>query len=279
MNRSETLACSSKWPKLEPRPGLSLAVRVGVATGPVVVGETIGEGASQEQVVVGGTPNLAARLQSLAQPNTLVVSPATRRLTVGHFEYIDLGPHELKGFAEPVQAWEVSSLRDLHAVESPSNGAGGLLVGRERELELLRARWAAAQGGEGQVVLLSGDPGVGKSRLLETLRGEVDRDRVTQIAFRCSAYHANSALYPIRKHLERVIKRTAGDSPAETFVKIERMLGGYEFVDETTPTLLAALLGISAPEGTPPLQITPEQQKQQTQAALMEEAKRQPMLL
>jgi class 3 adenylate cyclase len=167
-------------PQLETRPGLSLEVRVGVATGPVVVGETIGEGSSQEQVVVGETPNLAARLQSLAQPNTLVISPATQRLTAKRFEYVSLGKHELKGFAEPVEAWAVSRLRDEDAMASPGGGASGLMVGRGQELELLRARWAMAQGGAGQAVLLSGEPGVGKTRLLEAVRAEVAREGVTR---------------------------------------------------------------------------------------------------
>jgi tetratricopeptide (TPR) repeat protein len=263
--------------------GEPLAVRIGIATGLVVVGDLVGEGAAQEEAVVGETPNLAARLQSLAKPNTLVISPTTQRLTGNRFECVNLGEHELKGFAEAVQAWAVSRLRDEDALASPGDGTNRLLVGRDQELELLRARWVTAQGGAGQMVLLSGEPGVGKTHLLETLRAEVGRDKVTQIAFRCSSYHTSSALYPMQKHLERVIERTAGDGSAETFAKIERMLGSYEFADEMTAVLFAALLGISPPAGTPPVRLPPEQQKQQIQAALMawmaEEVKRRPVLM
>ena len=268
--------------KLELRPGLSLAVRVGVATGPVVVGETIGEGASKEQVVVGETPNLAARLQSLAEPNTVMISATTRQLAAEHFEYVDFGTHELKGIAEPVQTWTVSCLRDQ--VESFSDRARrGLLVGREQEIGLLRERWATAAGGDGQAVYLSGEPGIGKSHMVEALREEVGRDGATQVMIRCSSYHSSSALYPVQAHLERVIGRAAGDGPGAKFAKIERWLSDYCFADETTALLFAGLLGISPPQGVKPLRIPPEQQKEQMMAAVMawmvEDAERQPLLL
>ena len=269
-------------PKLEPHPGLSLAVRVGVATGPVVVGETIGEGASKEQMVVGETPNLAARLQSVAEPNTMVISPTTRKLAAEHFDYVALGAHELKGISEPVEAWLVLHLRESSEV-SPATVPQGMLVGRDQELSLLNERWVTAVGGEGQVVYLSGEPGIGKTRLVEALREKVGRDEAIQVMIRCSSYHTSSAFYPMQVHLERVIGRTADDGPAETFAKIERLLADYRFADETTTLLFAGLLGISPPAWTKPLQMPPEQQKEQTRAAIMawmvEDAERQPLLL
>jgi hypothetical protein len=147
----------------------ALQVRVGIATGLVVVGDLLGEGAAQEEAVVGDTPNLAARLRALAEPGTVVIAPSTRRMIGGLFDYEHLGPVEIKGLAEPVEAVRVlrestaeSRFEALRATRTP-------LVGRDEELALLQRRWRQASGGEGCVVLLSGDPGIGKSRLAQTL--------------------------------------------------------------------------------------------------------------
>ena len=148
-------------------PGVELAVRIGIATGPVIVGDQIGEGTASETAVVGETPNLAARLQALAQPNQIVVSAATRAMLGDHFDLEDLGASELKGFAEPVPAWRVLSARDVESrFAATRTGSAAPLVGRQEEMGLLLRAWEGSSRGRGQVVLIQGEAGVGKSRLL-----------------------------------------------------------------------------------------------------------------
>jgi adenylate/guanylate cyclase family protein/AAA ATPase-like protein len=171
-----------------------LKVRIGAATGLVVVGDLVGSGEAQEHDIVGETPNLAARLQSIAEPNTVVIAEATRRLLGNLFELRDLGPKQLKGFACPVRVFSV--LR-ANVVEGHFEAmhAGGLteLVGREEELDLLLRRWARAKTGEGQVVLLSGEAGIGKSRLTAALIHEIAAEQHTRLRYFCSAQHTDSA--------------------------------------------------------------------------------------
>src|SRR6516164_5820776 len=153
----------------------ALRVRIGIATGTVVVGDLVGEGAAQEQGVVGETPNVAARLQVLAEPGQVVISDSTRRLTGGLFEYRDLGRVALKGLAETVQAWQVLCASAVESRFEAQHGAALTpLVGREEELELLLRRWERAKTGEGRVVLLSGEPGIGKSRLTVALQERLE---------------------------------------------------------------------------------------------------------
>src|SRR5882724_5107744 len=173
-----------------------LQARVGIATGLVVVGDLIGEGSAQEQAVVGETPNLAARLQTLAAPNTLVIADATRRQVGGLFDLADLGPQALAGFAEPQPAWRVigesgmlSRFEALRSGETP-------LIGRGEEIELLIRRWQQAKTGEGRVVLLSGEPGIGKSRLTAALSEHIGTEPHTRLRYFCSPHHQDSALYP-----------------------------------------------------------------------------------
>src|SRR5690349_3843873 len=173
-----------------------LSVRLGIATGLAVVGDLIGEGASQERGVVGETPNLAARLQALCTPNTLVIGEATRRQVGGLFDLEDLGPQQLAGFGEPQHAWrvlsesdEVSRFEALRSGETP-------LVGREEELELLLRRWDQAKTGEGRVVLISGEPGIGKSRLTAALSKHIASEPHTRLRYFSSPHHQDSALYP-----------------------------------------------------------------------------------
>jgi class 3 adenylate cyclase len=176
----------------------ALQTRVGIATGLVVVGDLIGSGASQEQAIVGETPNLAARLQGVAEPNSVVIAESTRKLVGNLFELNDLGPQELKGITGAVRAW--SALRPA-SVESRFDALHGSdlteLVGREEELELLLRRWSKAKTGEGQVVLLSGEPGIGKSRLTAALMERLAPDPHTRLRYFCSPQHTDSALYPI----------------------------------------------------------------------------------
>ena len=176
-----------------------LRVRLGIATGLAVVGDLIGEGAAQERGVVGETPNLAARLQALAMPNTLVIAEATRRQIGGLFDLADLGPQALAGFAEPQPAWRVlaraamlSRFEALRSGETP-------LVGREEEIELLVRRWQQAKSGEGRVVLISGEPGIGKSRLTAALSEHIEAEPHTRLRYFCSPHHQDSALYPVHR--------------------------------------------------------------------------------
>jgi len=184
--------------------GYPKPTRVGIATGLVVVGDLIGSGASQEQAIVGETPNLAARLQGVAEPNSVVIAESTRKLVGNLFEFEDLGPQEFKGAAEPVQAW--AALRST-SVESRFEAlhASGLteIVGREEELEILLRRWSKAKTGEGQVVLLSGEPGIGKSRLTAALLERLASEPHTRLRYFCSPQHTDSALYPVISQMGR----------------------------------------------------------------------------
>src|SRR5262249_56309789 len=183
--------------------GVQLAVHIGIHTGLVVVGE-MGGGSRQEQLALGETPNVAARLQGLAAPDTVAISPATFRLVRGYFTCQDLGAHTLKGLAAPLQVYRILG---ESATQSRLEGAEATgfppLVGRESEVALLLERWRQSQDGRGQVVLLRGEAGIGKSRLVEALREHVRHEGATRIAFRCSPYYQNSALYPVIDHLQR----------------------------------------------------------------------------
>jgi class 3 adenylate cyclase len=193
-------------------PGVELAVRIGIATGPVIVGDQIGEGMASETAVVGETPNLAARLQALAQPNQIVVSAATRAMLGDHFDLEDLGAYELKGFAEPVPAWRVLSARDVESrFAATRTGSAAPLFGRQEEMGLLLRAWDGSCHGRGQVVLIQGEAGVGKSRLVEGLREAAGKDHVW-VAIRCSPFHTASAFHPIVEHLKRVFGWQAEDA-------------------------------------------------------------------
>ena len=202
-----------------------LQTRVGIATGLVVVGDLIGSGASQEQAIVGETPNLAARLQGIAEPNSVVIAESTRKLVGNLFELEDLGAQDLKGIAGPVRAW--AALRPA-SVESRFEAlhASGLteLVGREEELELLLRRWSKAKTGEGQVVLLSGEPGIGKSRLTAALLERLATEPHTRLRYFCSPQHTDSALYPIISQMERAAGFAHDDTAQAKLDKLDALL-------------------------------------------------------
>ena len=182
---------------------VDLTVRVGINTGLVVVGDIVGEGASEEASVVGETPNVAARLQALSDPNQVVIGPLTHEL-IGE-------ARRLKGIAEPVHAWRVLREGDLDGDDEAAPLEGGLpLVGRQEELGLLLRSWEASKKGHGQAVLIQGEAGIGKSRLVEALREQVSREDYIWVAHRCSPYHANSTLYPAIEHLKRVMEGGGG---------------------------------------------------------------------
>ena len=184
----------------------SLQVRIGIHTGPVVVGE-IGAGERTERLALGETPNLAARVQGVAKPDTVFISQATYRLVQGFFICEAMRPQELKNVAAPVELYRVQGEGEAHTRFEVSVQKGLTpLIGRESELELLRQRWAQAKAGAGQVVLLCGEPGIGKSRLVQECKEQFAPEGVTRIEFRCSAYHQNSAFYPIIEHLQRLLQ-------------------------------------------------------------------------
>jgi class 3 adenylate cyclase len=180
--------------RLEPHEEVRLQARVGVATGQVVVGDLVGEGAARDEAVVGETPNLAARLQTLAPPGSVVISQSTRRLVGGLFELADLGPLRLKGFPETRAAWRVEGEgRAEGRFEALHGERLTPLVGREDELGILLERWSWAKDRDSQIVLLSGEPGIGKSRLVRALRERIADEPYTPLSCYCSPYHTNSA--------------------------------------------------------------------------------------
>ena len=203
----------------------ALQTRVGIATGLVVVGDLIGSGASQEQAIVGETPNFAARLQGVAEPNCVVIAESTRKLVGNLFELDDLGPKELKGIAGPVQAW--AALRPA-SVDSRFEAfhASGLteLVGRDEELELLLRRWSKAKTGEGQVVLLSGEAGIGKSRLTAALLERLANEPHTRLRYFCSPQRTDSALYPTISQIERAAGFAHSDTAQAKLDKLDTVL-------------------------------------------------------
>jgi class 3 adenylate cyclase/predicted ATPase len=252
--------------------GRRLAARIGVATGLVVVGEPVGEGEAQERAVVGETPNLAARLQALAAPGSVVISQATRRLVGSLFELTDLGPTRIKGFSEPIAAFVVQGEGSADGRFEALHGHRVTpLIGRQHELAMLLERWNWAKDGDGQVVLIAGEAGIGKSRLLRALREELTGEPHIAINHLCSAYHTNSMLHPVVAQLERAAGFASHDEPGDRLAKLEALLAqGAEQLDEATP-LVGALLGIPTDDRYPALNFSPQRQKQRTFEVLLEQ--------
>jgi class 3 adenylate cyclase/predicted ATPase len=245
-----------------------LQVRIGAATGMVVVGDLVGSGEAQERGIVGETPNLAARLQGIAEPNTVVIAAATRRLLGNLFELQDLGPRELKGIAGPVRAFAVLRASSV-ASRFEAMHAGGMteLVGREEELELLLRRWATAKTGEGQVVLLSGEAGIGKSRLCAALMEGIAAEPHTRLRYFCSPQHTDSAFYPIIGQFERAVGFAHGDIPQTKLDKLDALLAQTS-TSRQDAAVLAEMLSLPNDGRYPALDLTPEQRRQKTLAAL-----------
>jgi class 3 adenylate cyclase/predicted ATPase len=266
-------------PKLATAAGSPLRVRVGIATGLVVVGDLIGAGAAQEQVVVGETPNLAARLQSIAEPDTVVIAESTRRLLGNLFELRDLG----KGIAEPARAW--AALR-ANSVESRFDAlhTTGLtpLVGREEEVELLLRRWSRAKKGEGQVVLLSGEAGIGKSRLTAAVLGRLATESHMRLRYFCSPQHTDSALYSMIGQMERAAGLAHDDKPQAKLDKLDSVLAQTS-TSVRDAALFAEMLSLPNDGRYPALDLTPEQRRQRTLEALMSQltrlARQNPLLM
>ena len=230
---------------------VQLQARVGIATGLVVVGDLIGEGSAQEQSVVGETPNLAARLQALAEPDAVVIAAGTRRLVGDLFEYRDLGAVEVKGIAGPVPAWQVLRPSVVASrFEALRGSALTRLVGRDEEIELLLRRWTRAKAGDGQVVLISGEPGIGKSRITAALEERLHAEPHFRLRYFCSPYHQDSALYPFIDQLGRAAGFARDDPPAAKLEKLEALLARAAPPDEDV-AFLADLLSLPASERHP----------------------------
>ena len=262
------LALVEAVPKLETAAGSPLQVRIGVATGLVVVGDLIGAGAAQEQAVVGETPNLAARLQALAEPGAVVIASSTRGLTGGLFEYRDLGTVALKGFAENVSAWQVLGASGAESRFEALRSATALLVGRNEEMELLLRRWEQAKRGNGCVVLISGEPGIGKSHITQTVQERLQDEPHTRIRYFCSPHHQDSALYPFIAQLERAGGFGRDNAPETKLAKLEEMLGQATTLPQEVG-LIAELLSLptAGRYQLPPL--SPQMRRERTLAALL----------
>ena len=234
----------------------ALQTRVGVATGLVVVGDLIGSGASQEQAIVGETPNLAARLQGVAEPNSVVIAVSTRKLVGNLFELEDLGARDLKGIVGPVQASVALRAASVESrFDALHSSALTELVGREEELEILLRRWSKAKTGEGQVVLLSGEPGIGKSRLTAALMERLATEPHTRLRYFCSPQHTDSALYPIIGQMERAARLARDDTLQTKLDKLDALLAlGSASVQDAA--LFAEMLSLPNDGRYPALELT-----------------------
>jgi class 3 adenylate cyclase/tetratricopeptide (TPR) repeat protein len=269
---------------LETRAGCRLQARIGIATGLVVVGDLVGQGAAQEQAVVGDTPNLAARLQALAEPDSVVVAGATRRLLGDRFILRDLGRHMVKGLSEPVEAWAIEGVSsNVSRFEAAHAARLTAFVGREAESALLRERQQQAWRGEGQIVLIAGEAGIGKSRFSAWLAEQVADDAHTRLRYQCSPYHRDSVLHPFVQQFERAAE-IAPDEPAERKLdKLETVLQLATARTQEVAPLIASLLSIPAGDRYPAAGLSPAQQRRQTLAALLEQleglARQKPVLM
>jgi class 3 adenylate cyclase/tetratricopeptide (TPR) repeat protein len=260
-----------------------LKVRVGLATGMVVVGDLIGEGPAQEQAVVGETPNLAARLQTLAEPGTVLICPNTHRLTGGHFDYREVGPLVLKGWAEPIPVWQVlgtsgveSRFEAMHKTKLPP------LLGREEEIELLLRRWRHTTQEEGRVVVLTGEPGIGKSHITLALDERLQSEAHITLRYFCSAHNTSSALYPFIGQLERAAGFERADPPLARLSKLDALVA-QSTADPEHAAVMANLFALPS-SGYYRLQdLSPQKRKEKTLAALLAQLKgsatRQPVLM
>ncbi len=276
------LAIVEAVPGVDAPTGERLTARVGIATGLVVVGDLVGEGAAQEEAVVGETPNLAARLQALAAPGQVTIADATRRLLGAVFELEDLGEREFKGIGQPVQAYAVTGLGPAESRFEARSGPAPLpMVGRDQELALLLERWALAKSGEGQGVLLAGEAGIGKSRISRALLDALAEETHFRVRYQCSPYHTDSAFWPVIQQLNYAAGLAADDPLEARLDKLEALLdraGGHGGAP-----LISDLLGLDGSVRYGPLDLTPQAQRVRTLDTLAEQllglAARQPVLV
>jgi class 3 adenylate cyclase len=248
-----------------------LSVRIGIATGPVVVGEPAGAG-DQSKLAVGSTPNLAARLQGLASAGQIVIAASTRRLVGSAFELSDLGEHDLNGFAEPVHAWQAECALPSQSRFDASHGGQPLtpLVGREEELDLVLRRWTQAQDGEGQVVLLCGEPGIGKSRILNAARERLEAQGVQPLRFQCLPYYINSAFWPSIDNLERTLKFARDETAEAKLDKLETLMVTHYGRPLDDVRFIASILSIPYEQSYGILPMTPQRFKDETLRTLVD---------
>jgi class 3 adenylate cyclase len=257
-----------------------LQTRVGIATGLVVVGDLIGSGAAQEQAVVGETPNLAARLQAIAEPNSVLVAESTRRLLGSLFELEGLGARDLKGIAEPIQAWVALRASSVESRFEALRTASAPLVGREEEIDLLRRRWEQAKRGDGRVVLISSEAGLGKSRMIVELAGRIEAEPQTRLRYFCSPYHQDTALYPTIVQLERAAGFARNETVEQRLGKLQALLAHGAYNAEEIE-LIAELL--SLPSTAADLNLSPQRKRQKLFEALLHQiealAREKPVLM
>ncbi len=258
-----------------PHPQFGIAARIGIATGPVMVGELMGQGTAKERTVFGETPNLAARLQALAKPDQFIIDPVTRRLVGNEFEFLNLGVFSLKGFDTPIQAWQVLSVRlSTSRFESYRSDLLTKFIGREQEISLLLGRWHEAASGEGQVVLLCGEAGIGKSRIARSLCDDLVNERYQTIQFQCSPYHINTALYPAINFLRQAAGLASQDSTQVQLNKLDALAIESGIDSQETVSLLADLLSIQGDHRYPSLNVSSEKRKDMTLEALVHQLQR-----
>jgi class 3 adenylate cyclase len=256
--------------RLKPAQGAPFDIRLGISSGLVVVGELIGEGEARERGVVGDTANLAARLRSLAGPGAIMVSESTRRLLGRSFELQALGPYTLKGFKSPVAAWRVMREQEnFSRFDASRSEALTPFVGREDEIALLLARWRRAVKGEGQVVLLSGEAGIGKSRVLAMLRERIDDERHIVMRYQCSPHHINDTFYPVIGQIWHAAGFVSGEPAAARLQKLERTIEATGLTCDEAAPVLAAVLAIPTGNRYPPLDLAPAELRERTLAALI----------
>jgi len=269
-------------PRIQTHVAAQLHCRVGMATGLVVV-DLVGSGEAQKRGALGETPNLAARLQTLAEPNAVVIAAGTRRLVGDLFEYRDLGAVEVKGFAGLVSAWQVLGPSIVASrFEALHGSALTPLIGRDEEVDLLLRRWARARAGHGQVVLISGEPGIGKSRVTEASEERLHTEPHIRLRYFCSPNHQDSALFPFIDQLGRASGFARDDPPASRLEKLDALLAGATPPNEDV-ALLADLLSLPASERRPLPNLSPQRKKERTLEALIRQleglARRQPVAM
>jgi class 3 adenylate cyclase/tetratricopeptide (TPR) repeat protein len=276
-------ALASLNERLQRERGITLAVRIGIHTGPVVVGE-IGGASRREALALGQTHNIAARLQAIAEPNSVVISAATYRLLQSAVAVTDLGAQAVKGLPAPLRAYRVEAAKG--AMDSRDVTAAAVLtplVGRDQEIGLLLARWEHVKDDRGHVVLLGGEPGIGKSRLVSVLKDRIAAERSLGWECRCSVYHQDSALYPLIELFERAFQFDRDDPPLQRFANLQVGLARYGLAVPETLSLWAAFLSLPLPDSIPPLNLTPQRQKEKTfeaiVALMLAVAAQQPLLL
>jgi class 3 adenylate cyclase/tetratricopeptide (TPR) repeat protein len=250
---------------------VAVQTRIAIGSGVVVVGDLMREGVTQENAAIGETTNLVARLQAIAEPNSLVISPVTHRLVGALFDYRDLGRHTLKGFPDPVHVRQVLAPSKVESRFEAQHQAGtSPLLGREEELDLLLRRWVQVKAGDGRVIHITGEPGIGKSRLTQALVECLGGDRHTRLQYHCSPYHTDSALHPVISHLLRAAGIEHTDEGEERLAKLETLLErSHSRLSETVP-LLAPLLSIPLGDRYTPLDLSPQRRKDRTLAAVID---------